>query len=118
MAGHRSGFHRSQARFSRTVTPPRLSRRERQVVEGIAAGKSSKQIASDLSLQEATIRTHRLNIFRRFGVEKAPELVAMALERGLIAFAAPDLSPAARCELIEQRMLGLLSEIAGLKESL
>ena len=52
----------------------RLSRRERQVVLGILAAKSTKQIADDLGLSPRTVETYRARVFDRLGVRGATQL--------------------------------------------
>lgn len=54
-----------------TVAPnplaQKLSRRELQVLEGLSKGKSNKEIARDLDLQEPTIKLHSLTKKRKIG---------------------------------------------------
>ena len=44
-----------------------LSRRELQVLEGLSKGKSNKEIARDLDLQEPTIKLHVKTLYRKIG---------------------------------------------------
>jgi len=52
-----------------------LSPRQAQVVKCLLSGYSDKQIAQELSLSKATVRTHMERIFGRFGVQDRTELV-------------------------------------------
>ena len=52
-----------------------LSERERQVLDAVARGLSSKQIAFELGLSKKTIDLHRTRIMRKLGVGSATELV-------------------------------------------
>lgn len=53
-----------------------LSRREREVLDQIAAGAHNKQIAYSLGLSIRTIEMHRANLFAKLGVRTAAEAVA------------------------------------------
>jgi FixJ family two-component response regulator len=55
-----------------------LTARERQVLEGIAAGRLNKQIAADLSITEQTVKFHRARIMERMHARSASELMWMA----------------------------------------
>jgi FixJ family two-component response regulator len=56
----------------------RLTARERQVLEGIAAGRLNKQIAADLGITEQTVKFHRARIMERMEARSASELMRMA----------------------------------------
>jgi FixJ family two-component response regulator len=55
-----------------------LTVRERQVLEGIAAGRLNKQIAADLGITEQTVKFHRARIMERMQARSASELMRMA----------------------------------------
>ncbi len=61
-----------------------LSERERQVCRLIAAGKSAKEIAAELSLSAKTISTFRSRGLKKLGVRNDVELVHYAREHGLV----------------------------------
>ena len=61
-----------------------LSERELEVLKLIAAGKSNKEIASDLYLAICTVKKHTNNIFGKLGVESRTRAVARARESGII----------------------------------
>lgn len=52
----------------------RLSKTESQIAHLIAIGKSTKEIADVRCISEITVQTHRANIYRKVGVQKATEL--------------------------------------------
>jgi FixJ family two-component response regulator len=52
----------------------RLTRRENQVMERLAVGNSSKEIAAALGLSVRTVEGHRRNVLRRIEVESAVQL--------------------------------------------
>jgi len=57
----------------------RLTKREREVLRLIIAGKANKVIASDLELSPKTIEAHRAAIMRKLGVHSTPELVRIVM---------------------------------------
>jgi len=61
-----------------------LSPREREVLALIVAGKSNKQIASELGISRATVKFHVSVIFSRMGVEDRTQAAVAALQRGLV----------------------------------
>ena len=61
-----------------------LSAREREVIQLIAEGKSSKDIASLLNLSVYTVDTHRGNLMQKLNVHSVPELILYAVRRGII----------------------------------
>ena len=61
-----------------------LTLRELEVVRLVARGASNREIARDLRLSEATVKTHLLHIFEKLGVSDRTSAVTTALERGLI----------------------------------
>jgi len=60
-----------------TLTP-----RERQVLEGIAAGRLNKQIAGDIGIAEKTIKYHRGNLMRKMKVRTVAELLTAVQRAG------------------------------------
>ena len=61
-----------------------LTARELEVLQHIVAGKSNKEIASELDLSVNTISVHRANIMDRLGIHKTAELVVYAIRNGLV----------------------------------
>jgi DNA-binding NarL/FixJ family response regulator len=62
-----------------------LSQRELQVLRAMCEGKTNPQISRELSLSEATIKTHAHRIFRKLGVSDRAHAVACAFRRGLVS---------------------------------
>jgi two-component system, NarL family, response regulator NreC len=76
-----------EAYRTRTTLPPDpLSRRERQVLQLIAEGKSTRQIANLLGVSVKTAESHRTNIMRKLKIRQTAGLVRYALQRGLSEF--------------------------------
>jgi DNA-binding NarL/FixJ family response regulator len=65
--------------------PPhaRLSARELMILERLSAGKRGSEIASELSLSEKTVSTHKVNLLRKLNLSNNAELVVYAVNHGL-----------------------------------
>lgn len=61
---------------SATARLPALSDREAEVMDLLAAGRANRQIARELSITEATVKTHITHILRKLGVANRAEAVA------------------------------------------
>jgi two-component system, NarL family, response regulator len=61
-----------------------LSAREQEVLLLLASGNSNKDIASQLGITEATVKSHVSAILVRLGVSDRTEAVVTALQRGLV----------------------------------
>ena len=59
---------------------PALTPREREVVQLLAEGKSTKEVASHLDLSVKTAETHRSNIMRKLKLRSVSELVLYAIK--------------------------------------
>lgn len=62
----------------------KLTPREREVVQLLAEGKSSKEVACHLNLSVKTAETHRSNIMRKLGLHSVSELVLYAVRNNII----------------------------------
>lgn len=62
----------------------RLSPREREVLQLVAHGLENKQIAVELNISEATVKTYLRGIFERFDASSRAEAVAVGLREGII----------------------------------
>lgn len=60
-----------------------LTPREREVVRRVALGRSTPQIALDLSLSPATVRSHVRNAMVKVGAHTRAQLVALVLGEGM-----------------------------------
>jgi DNA-binding NarL/FixJ family response regulator len=75
---------RERSRVTRALT-----RRERDVIRLIAAGLTTRQMATRLGVSEATVETHITRAYRKLGVRTRVQAVARALQSGIV-----DLNPA------------------------
>jgi DNA-binding CsgD family transcriptional regulator len=64
---------------------PAPSARKRQVLELVAAGYATKQIAARLGISTAAVDKHLRQLFRRYGVPNRAALVGAAYRRAHIA---------------------------------
>src|SRR5690606_36903964 len=62
-----------------------LTEREREVLQLVAEGLSSKEIAAQLGLSVKTAETHRANLMGKLNVRKTSGLVRFAIREGLVA---------------------------------
>ena len=58
-----------------------LSNREREILELIANGKTSKEIAENLFIAKTTVDTHRKNMIRKLDLSNGNELVKYAIDK-------------------------------------
>jgi DNA-binding NarL/FixJ family response regulator len=72
-------------RMRRPETGIVLTARETDVLRLVATGHSNKQIAAQLGIGEATVKTHLLKAFDKLGVADRTHAVTIARERGLLA---------------------------------
>ncbi|MFZ0284360.1 MAG: response regulator transcription factor [Terriglobales bacterium] len=68
---------------------PRLTPREREVIQLLAEGKSSKEVACVLNLSTKTAETHRSNIMRKLGFHSIRDLVVYAVKNNIIQVQIP-----------------------------
>lgn len=68
----------------REILRERLTDRERAVLEELAQGKSTRQIAGSLVISEETVKTHLAHIYQKLGVTDRVQAVALALRRGMV----------------------------------
>ena len=59
-----------------------LSRRQREVLLHMAAGKLNKQIAYELGLSERTVKMHRAAVFTALGIKTSADAIRLAIEAG------------------------------------
>ncbi|TLY38289.1 MAG: helix-turn-helix transcriptional regulator [Nitrospirae bacterium] len=62
---------------------PRLTARERQVLNLVANGYTSREIGEKLGISPRTAETHRVNIGRRLGIRNVAQMVRYAIENDL-----------------------------------
>ena len=78
-------YRRALARRGVTDRYDLLSDREREVLQLMAEGRSTKAIATLLGVSPATIETHRAHVFEKLDLHSVAEAVLYAVRRGLIS---------------------------------
>jgi DNA-binding NarL/FixJ family response regulator len=63
---------------------PSLSPREAEILQLLAAGLANRQIAKQLFISEATVKTHLVHIYEKLGVDSRTAAIAAGLSAGLI----------------------------------
>jgi DNA-binding NarL/FixJ family response regulator len=71
-------------RLAERMGGPSLTGRELEVLKRIVSGRSNKEIASDLFISEATVKTHINSILSKLGVSDRTQAATTALQRGIV----------------------------------
>ncbi len=81
-----AGFLEKGSVAARGAPPkfPSLTPREKEVIQLLAEGKSSKEVAAVLNLSTKTAETHRSNIMRKLGFHSIRDLVLYAVKNNII----------------------------------
>lgn len=66
-----------------------LTEREKEVLSLIAAGADRQEIADELTISVATVRTHVRNLLRKLGARNRAHAIALATQHGLIELPSP-----------------------------
>jgi DNA-binding NarL/FixJ family response regulator len=67
------------------VTPDVLTPRQREILQLVAEGKSTKEVAQLLDVSAKTVETHRGQIMERLGIHDLAGLVRYAIRTGLVS---------------------------------
>lgn len=79
------GFLRSGPRAGEGTPVPRLTPREREIIQLLAEGHRNKKIADMLRISIKTVATHRTTLMRKIGARSIVELVRYAVRNQLTA---------------------------------
>jgi two-component system, NarL family, response regulator NreC len=66
------------------ASPPELTEREREVLQLVAEGKTSKEIAGELGITWRTVESHRTHIMEKLAIHDTAGLVHYAIRHGLV----------------------------------
>ena len=61
-----------------------LSKREREILQMVANGSTTKEVARDLGISPHTVKTHLERIFEKLGANDRAQAVAIAIRTGLV----------------------------------
>jgi two-component system, NarL family, response regulator NreC len=81
-----SGFSLDDYNYTQAGEPlvsPRLTDREREVLQLMAEGKGTKEIAAELGLSAKTVETHRQHLMDKLDIYSVAELTKFAIREGL-----------------------------------
>jgi DNA-binding NarL/FixJ family response regulator len=78
------GFRKPRASAEGKPSAGRLTSREREIVQLLAEGKSSKEAAVSLGISVKTAETHRANVMRKLALHSVSELVRYAVKNQII----------------------------------
>lgn len=77
---HRQGNHETRDDTTGDV----LTSREREVIQLLAEGRTSKEVAVALNLSVKTAETHRTNLMRKLGLHSVADLTRYAVRNGIV----------------------------------
>ncbi len=78
-------LHGEKAKPSRRILPNQLTKREHEVLELIAAGKSNREIGEQLTISVKTVETHKTHILIKLGLNNNSELMRYAAKNNIIS---------------------------------
>src|SRR6266568_3170774 len=73
------GFKKAQEVTDEEAVSPRLTSRETEIIQLLAEGKTSKEVANTLDISLKTVETHRAHIMTKLGVHSVAGLVRYAI---------------------------------------
>ena len=71
-------------KLAERVSGQELTARELGVLERIVAGRANKEIASDLNISEATVKSHVNSLLGKLGVTDRTQAATVAIQRGFV----------------------------------
>ena len=63
-----------------------LTEREYEVLESVARGERSKEVAAHLGISERTVKAHLASIYNKLGVDSRAAAIAVAAQNGLLTY--------------------------------
>lgn len=75
---------RSKVAGAKDTEPVNLTDKELLILQLVARGFKSKEIAFDMGVTERTIKSHLTNIYSKLGVESRAQAVVTAIEQGIL----------------------------------
>jgi len=83
-AGHARVPSSIAEKLAQRVASQDLTAREVEVLERILAGRANKEIATDLNISEATVKSHVNSLLSKLGVDDRTHAAMVALQRGIV----------------------------------
>ncbi|MBI4785871.1 MAG: response regulator transcription factor [Chloroflexi bacterium] len=75
----------NEAASGQTLEQSVLTEREKQIVQLVAEGMSSREIGEQLTISVKTVDTHRANIMEKVGAHSVAELIKYAIREGIVS---------------------------------
>ena len=69
---------------AKSTEPTNLTEREQEVLEAVARGDRSKEIATQLGISERTVKAYLASIYDKLGVDSRAAAIAVAAQKGLL----------------------------------
>lgn len=66
---------------ARGSSTPRISQRERQVLDCVMKSQSNKEISTELHISESTVKFHLARLFEKFGVRRRSDLILQTVQQ-------------------------------------
>ncbi len=66
---------------ARGPSSPRISQRERQVLDCVMKSQSNKEISAELHISESTVKFHLARLFEKFGVRRRSDLILQTVQQ-------------------------------------
>ena len=79
-----SGVHARVVAYTGTfawIGAPRISHRERQVLDCVMKSQSNKEIGAELHISESTVKFHLARLFEKFGVRRRSDLILQTVQQ-------------------------------------
>ena len=70
---------------TKSTEPANLTEREQEVLEAVAHGDRSKEIAAQLGISERTVKAYLASIYSKLGVDSRAAAIAVAAQKGLLS---------------------------------
>ena len=77
-------FYKREAGEKRSTPKDGLTKREHEVLQKVALGRSNQEVADDLFISIKTVETHKTNILSKLGLKNTAELVKYAIKNNVI----------------------------------
>ncbi len=71
-------------KLAERISSQELTGRELEVLQRIVAGRANKEIASDLNISEATVKSHVNSLLSKLGVADRTHAATVAIQRGIV----------------------------------
>jgi len=70
---------------TKSTEPANLTEREQEVLEAVARGDRSKEIAAQLGISERTVKAYLASIYSKLGVDSRAAAIAVAAQKGFLS---------------------------------